>query len=71
MLNIARQILQGTIIYIVFQIYIVLIGWSEIYAQDERPNIIFIMSDDHAEKAISCYDSSLILTPNTDLQIVL
>lgn len=30
------------------------------------PNIIFIMSDDHASKAISAYDSSLIQTPNID-----
>ncbi|MEA3478709.1 MAG: sulfatase [Bacteroidota bacterium] len=30
------------------------------------PNIIFIMSDDHASKAISIYDSSLIRTPNID-----
>ncbi|MFP4546847.1 MAG: sulfatase [Fidelibacterota bacterium] len=32
----------------------------------QRPNILFIMSDDHAEKAISCYDDSLINTPNID-----
>jgi arylsulfatase A-like enzyme len=31
-----------------------------------RPNIIFIMSDDHAEQAISCYGSNLIKTPNID-----
>ena len=30
------------------------------------PNIIFIMSDDHAQKAISAYDTSLIRTPNID-----
>ena len=30
------------------------------------PNIIFIMSDDHAFKAISAYDSALIKTPNID-----
>jgi arylsulfatase A-like enzyme len=30
------------------------------------PNIIFILSDDHALKAISAYDSSLISTPNID-----
>ncbi|MEE4256805.1 MAG: sulfatase, partial [Bacteroidales bacterium] len=32
----------------------------------QRPNIIFIMSDDHAAKAISAYDNSLIETPNID-----
>ncbi len=30
------------------------------------PNILFIMSDDHAYQAISCYDSTLIHTPNID-----
>ena len=31
-----------------------------------RPNIIFIMSDDHAYQAISAYDDMLIQTPNID-----
>jgi len=31
-----------------------------------RPNIIFIMSDDHAYQAISAYQENLILTPNID-----
>ena len=30
------------------------------------PNIIFIMSDDHAYQAISAYDNRLIETPNID-----
>ena len=33
---------------------------------ESRPNIIFIMADDHANKAISCYDGSLNQTPNID-----
>jgi len=32
----------------------------------ERPNILFIMSDDHAYQAISAYDDKLIKTPNID-----
>jgi arylsulfatase A-like enzyme len=32
----------------------------------QRPNIIFIMSDDHAYQAISAYDNRLIQTPNID-----
>lgn len=32
----------------------------------KRPNILFIMSDDHAERAISCYCKDLIQTPNID-----
>ncbi len=31
-----------------------------------RPNIIFIMSDDHAFQAVSAYGDSLIKTPNID-----
>ncbi len=34
--------------------------------QADRPNIVFIMSDDHAYQAISAYDRSLIETPNID-----
>ncbi|MCF7818929.1 MAG: sulfatase [Kiritimatiellales bacterium] len=33
---------------------------------DERPNILFIFSDDHAEAAISCYGSRVNQTPNID-----
>ncbi|WP_231956301.1 sulfatase family protein [Posidoniimonas polymericola] len=35
-------------------------------AEAERPNIVFIMSDDHAYQAISAYDGSLNQTPNLD-----
>lgn len=35
-------------------------------SQDRRPNILFIMSDDHAYQAISAYDTSLIRTPQID-----
>ena len=31
-----------------------------------RPNILFIMSDDHAYQAISSYSDQLIHTPNID-----
>lgn len=31
-----------------------------------RPNIIFIMADDHASKAISCYGAGINSTPNID-----
>jgi len=36
-------------------------GW-----QDAVPNIIFIMSDDHAPTAVSAYSDNLIKTPNID-----
>jgi len=35
-------------------------------ARPERPNILFIMSDDHAARALSCYGSNIIQTPNLD-----
>jgi len=35
-------------------------------AAEDRPNILFIMSDDHAYQAISAYDSSRNKTPNID-----
>jgi arylsulfatase A-like enzyme len=33
---------------------------------DGRPNILFIMSDDHAVRAVSAYGDSLMQTPNID-----
>ena len=33
---------------------------------DKRPNIIFIMTDDHTTQAISCYGGNLVQTPNLD-----
>ncbi len=33
---------------------------------DPRPNILFIMSDDHASHAMSCYGSRINRTPNLD-----
>jgi len=32
----------------------------------KRPNILFIMADDHASKAISCYGAGINSTPNLD-----
>ena len=31
-----------------------------------RPNIIFMMTDDHTTQAMSCYGGRLIQTPNMD-----
>ena len=48
---------------------IVLIGCDRPQKQGKtqsRPNIIFIMSDDHAQRAISAYTRELISTPNID-----
>lgn len=52
------------IIFLVLTLLISLVGVAK-----EQPNIIFIMSDDHAANAISCYGSRLAKvapTPNID-----
>ena len=35
-------------------------------AADQRPNIVFIFTDDHCQQALSAYDDSRIVTPNMD-----
>jgi arylsulfatase A-like enzyme len=35
-------------------------------ADSDRPNILYIMSDDHAYNALSCYGSKINKTPNLD-----
>lgn len=40
--------------------------WAQPNPKSDRPNIIFVMSDDHAYQAISAYDNKLIETPNID-----
>lgn len=39
---------------------------SKITNPQQRPNILFIMADDHAVRALSCYDGSINQTPNID-----
>ena len=60
-------------ISLVFIVSMVLVACSErttetltVNEQPRRPNVIFIMSDDHAYQAISAYGSQLIETPNID-----
>jgi arylsulfatase A-like enzyme len=40
--------------------------WARAAAKKDRPNIIYIMSDDHAAQAISAYSDFLIQTPHLD-----
>jgi len=35
-------------------------------AADERPNIVFIFTDDHCQQALSAYDNRRMTTPNMD-----
>ena len=49
-------------------IFILLFSFG-VFSQDDRPNIVFIMSDDHAVSAVSAYNdwlSELAPTPNID-----
>ena len=41
-------------------------GKKENHVQDANPNIVFIITDDHAYQAISAYDNKLINTPHID-----
>ena len=50
-------------------IFGLLLSCKEVQKPEEapkRPNIVFIMSDDHAYQAISAYDDRLIQTPHID-----
>jgi arylsulfatase A-like enzyme len=42
------------------------VSFSSCNLKMKKPNILFIMSDDHAEQAISCYSKKLIHTPSID-----
>ena len=56
--------------YQIFLITLIFLQISNVFSQatndSKRPNIIFIMADDHAYQAISAYDNKLIETPNID-----
>ena len=46
-------------------------GWlvlstAAVLAQQTRPNIVFIMTDDHTAQMMSCYDKRYAHTPNLD-----
>ena len=49
-----------------FFLFLILLAGQFETLQADKPNIIFIMSDDHAERAISSYGSDLVDTPNID-----
>ena len=53
-------------IYLLFFISFLVSSCNEDSAINNKTNILFIMSDDHAYQAISAYDGRLIQTPNID-----
>ncbi len=48
------------------QVCVGVLWCSSLQARDERPNILFIFTDDHAAHAISAYGSRINTTPNMD-----
>ncbi|MFO1054245.1 MAG: sulfatase-like hydrolase/transferase [Planctomycetota bacterium] len=48
------------------RVIVLLLLCASLCAQDRRPNILFIYSDDHAAHAISAYGSRINQTPNID-----
>ena len=59
---------KHTFITIIASTFLALFSCQESKTEKDtkRPNIVFIMSDDHAYQAISAYDDKLIQTPNID-----
>lgn len=55
-------------IFGIIMLFLVIGGFSYSCSKSEEigPNILFIMSDDHSERAISSYGSNLVETPNID-----
>ena len=45
---------------------ILLVGSGTVTHAADRPNILFIFTDDHAAHAMSCYGSKINTTPNLD-----
>ena len=39
---------------------------ANVSAQSDRPNIVYIMTDDHTAQMMSCYDNRFVETPNLD-----
>lgn len=48
-------------------ITVILLTFSSLFAENKKPNIIFILMDDMGYSDISCYGSQKVSTPNLDL----
>jgi arylsulfatase A-like enzyme len=53
-------------LWLAFLSTLMLSAFAAVRAAEQRPNILYIMSDDHAYQAISAYGSKLTSTPNID-----
>ena len=61
-----RNSSQSMLIWIALGLLVFLASCTSKDPKPHRPNILFIMSDDHAYQAISAYSNRLIETPNID-----
>lgn len=62
-----QKVMKRTTLLLSFVFLIILHSCTESnQTESDRPNIIFIMTDDHAYQAISAYGHDLIETPNLD-----
>ena len=61
-----KKKMKWNVVFIVVLILIISACTEKKEKTPQRPNILFIMSDDHAYQAISAYSKKLIETPNID-----
>lgn len=47
-------------------LFLLMAANASVWAQDRRPNIVYIMTDDHTAQMMSCYDTRYVQTPNLD-----
>jgi arylsulfatase A-like enzyme len=62
-MNSANSFLRSVFLFIIGTIAVV---YSEHVSADERPNIIFLMTDDQCTYSLGCYDNADVKTPNID-----
>lgn len=53
-------------IFLLFFLFLFGIGCKQEQVENDRPNIVFILSDDHSRRTISAYGDSINHTPNID-----
>src|SRR5215217_4924322 len=53
-------------LWFLLSLFLFNVSSAQVRKETTKPNVIFIMSDDHAYQAISAYGSKLISTPNID-----
>lgn len=65
-MNILKSIRIINLVWVLIIFMITFFSCKDKALANKRPNILFIMSDDHAYQAIGAYGSSLVSTPNID-----